>query len=440
MRWVSGRTFRENWHATRGQSVRGMPFDKLRANGLLGRDKQMKTRLSPFVLLCITGGLAIFSSTMAKNPALPLFIRSLGVDESTLGFIAAASTIVGILVSLPAGVLSDIIGRKRVILVAAVVFATAPFLYLLVTAPWQLVLVRVYHGLATAILGPVALAAVADTFEKGRGERMGWYSSATLVGRFLAPFVGGILIFGEDFHWVYLADGFAGVLALVAALRLPLATATSASAWDALKKQRGKYGQEIGFVFRNRGILVTSGVDAAQYFGYGCLETFLQVYLSEKLGFAVWEIGLLFTGQILAATFTKPIMGRLSDRYGRPPLVIAGLAVGGIVVALMLLSSSYLVIMALIAISGLGLATVTASTSALVADLSRSQGRGSSLGVLSGIMDIGHSSGPIVTGILVGAYSYRVAFASVGIILVGVSLVFWLIMGRAGRPADKVLP
>jgi len=133
----------------------------------------MKIRISPFLLLCLTGGLAIFSSTMAKNPVLPLFIRSLGVSVGTLGFIAAASTVVGIVVSLPAGVVSDVIGRRRVILVAAFVFATAPFLYLLVDLPWQLVLVRIYHGLATAILGPVAMAAVADTYEQGRGERMG---------------------------------------------------------------------------------------------------------------------------------------------------------------------------------------------------------------------------------------------------------------------------
>src|SRR4030042_4683849 len=113
------------------------------------------------------GGLAIFSSTMAKNPALPLFLRSMEVPLSTVGFIAAASTVVGVVVSLPAGILSDIWGRRRVIFLSMVVFATAPFLYLLVSSPWHLVLVRIYHGLATAILGPVAMAAVADTFQEG---------------------------------------------------------------------------------------------------------------------------------------------------------------------------------------------------------------------------------------------------------------------------------
>jgi MFS family permease len=376
------------------------------------------------------GGLAIFSSTMAKNPVLPLFIRSLGVPVSTVGFIAAASTVVGIVVSLPAGVLSDIIGRRRVILIAAIVFATAPFFYLLVSLPWQLVLVRIYHGLATAILGPVAMAAVADTFEKGRGERMGWYSSATMVGRFLAPFVGGALIFGQDFHWVYIADGFAGVLALVAAIRLPLATRAATSGREALKRERGKVGREIVVVLRNPGILATSGIEAVQYFAFGCLETFLPIYLNEKVGLSPLKIGLLFTVQILAATLTKPLMGRLSDRYGRVPMIAAGLALGGATTAVMLYSGNYLVLIALIGLFGLGLATVTASTSALVADLSREYSRGGALGVLSSIMDIGHSTGPMVSGLLIGAYSYKTAFGVVGASLILVSLVFGLSMRR----------
>jgi MFS family permease len=313
---------------------------------------------------------------------------------------------------------------------AAIVFATAPFLYLIIAEPWQLVLVRVYHGLATAILGPVAMAVVADTYEKGRGERMAWYSSATMIGRFIAPFVGGILIFGDNFNWVYLADGVAGVMALLAAIRLPLAANTSGSAWQAFKSQRGRYGQEIAFVFRHPGILATSGIEAVQYFAFGCLETFLPVYLNEKLGYAAWEIGLLFTVQILAATFTKPVMGRLSDRYGRLPLISAGLALGGTAAAVLILSSNYFVIAVMLAVFGLGLATVTASTSALVADLSRSQGRGGALGILSSIMDVGHSTGPMVAGVLIAATSYRMTFGIVGVALVVISLIYWLGMRR----------
>lgn len=374
------------------------------------------------------GGLAIFSSTMAKNPVLPLFIRALDVPMGTVGFIAAASTVVGIVVSLPAGALSDIIGRRRIILIAAVIFATAPFLYLLVSQPWHLVLVRVYHGFATAILGPVAMAAVADTFDEKRGERMAWYSSATMVGRFLAPLVGGALIFGDDFRWVYVATGVIGTMALLAAVKLPLSKVTSDSVDGVLKREQSEIWSDTKIILTHHGILVTSAIEAVQYFAFGCLEVFLPIYLSEQARFSTLEIGSLFTIQIVVATLTKPIMGRFSDRYGRVPVIIAGLLFGGITMVFMTYSDNYLLLAVLIGFFGLGLATVTASTSALVADLSKASSHGGALGVLSSVMDIGHSTGPMVGGLLISALNYRTAFGIVGGVLAIASLVFGLMM------------
>jgi len=398
----------------------------------------LKLRISPFILLCIMGGLAIFSSTMSKSPVLPLFIRALDVPMGTVGFIAAASTVVGIVVSLPAGILSDIIGRRRVILIAAIVFATAPFLYLLVTQPWHLVLVRIYHGFATAILGPVAMAAVADTFDSGRGEKMGWYSSATMVGRFLAPFVGGALIFGDDFRWVYLVTGIIGTLSLIAAFRLPHTATARASARELVKKERREIKRDMIAILTHRGILATSVVEAVEYFAFGCLEVFLPIYLNEQVGFTTLSIGLLFTIQIVVATLAKPWMGRLSDRYGRVPTIIIGLLFGAVSITMITWSHNYLLMALLIGLFGLGLATVTASSSALVADLARGSSYGGALGVLSSVMDIGHSTGPMAGGLLIAAYNYKTTFGIIGGILAFTSLAFGLIMRQI--PRNKSIP
>ncbi len=399
---------------------------------------KFKFNLSPFILLCIMGGLAIFSSTMSKSPVLPLFAGSLGIPDKTLGFVAAASTIVGILVSFPAAALSDIIGRRRLLLIAAFVFATAPFGYLFVHAVWSLVLVRVYHGLATAILGPIAMAAVADTYSTGRGERMAWYSSATMVGRFLAPLLGGALIFGNDFHWVYLADGVLGILAFSAAVFIPFPKKPAA---PAAKREKRDYGKEVIAIVTHRGILSTSLVEAVQYFAYGAVETFLPRYLKENTNFSTLAIGGLFTGQILVVALTKPIMGRISDRHGRVPIIISGLALGGIVTGALAFSANWFVLIALVGLFGLGLATVTASTSALVADLSKASSRGSAMGLLSTIMDIGQSLGPILTGVMIGIFAgttqYRIAFGIVGIFMIAASLLYGVFMrGVSLKPAE----
>ena len=386
-------------------------------------------KITPFLLLCIMGGLAIFSSTMSKSPVLPLFAGSLGIPDKTLGFVAAASTIVGILVSFPAATLSDFIGRRRLLLIAAFVFATAPFGYLLVTNVWSLVLVRVYHGLATAILGPIAMAAVADTYSQGRGERMAWYSSATMVGRFLAPLLGGALIFGSNYHWVYLVDGIIGVLALAAALFITFPQKTPA---PVIKRDKRDIGKEIIAIVTHRGILSTSLVEAVQYFAYGAVETFLPRYLTENTKFSTLAIGSLFTGQILVVALTKPIMGRLSDRRGRVPIIVTGLVLGGIVTAALSFTVNWFVLIVLIGLFGLGLSTVTASTSALVADISKTSSRGSAMGLLSTIMDIGQSLGPILTGVMLGIFAgstqYRIAFGIVGGLMVTASLLYGIFM------------
>lgn len=402
----------------------------------------MKKRiLSPFVLLCIVGGLAIFSSTMAKNPALPLFTRSLGISAGTVGFIAAASTVVGIVVSIPAGILSDVIGRRKVLLISLAVFATAPFLYLLVRDPWQLVLVRIYHGLATAILGPVAMATVADLYDAGRGERMAWYSSATMIGRFLAPTIGGLLIVGDNYRWVYLADGVVGVMALLVALQLPrlnMATEAHAAAAGAQMLQSWvKVKQDLAVLVRNMRLLATSLMEAAQYFSFGFVEVYLPIYLHEQVGLEPWQIGTLFTAQIIVAAVVKPFTGKLSDRVGRVPMIVAGLLLSAASVAVMpLVGGAYALLMAAVACYGLGLATVTASTSAFAADLATATTHGAALGTLASIMDVGHSTGPMIGGLLVAALGYRGAFLTVAAATALVSAVYGWRIGMTPRPTS----
>ena len=164
-------------------------------------------------VLCILGAFAILSSTMSKNPVLNPFAISLGTPADLTGIIAAASTIPGILVSLPAASLSDVLGRKKMLLVSTFVFASAPFLYLFVSVWWQLALVRFYHGFATAIFVPVAEATIAEHYPAKRGERISAFNSATAIGRGLAPFLGGSILFvtSYSFHTLYMAVGIAGV-------------------------------------------------------------------------------------------------------------------------------------------------------------------------------------------------------------------------------------
>ncbi len=383
--------------------------------------------VTPFRVLCGAGMCAIFSSTLAKSPVLPLYAAYLHATPADIGFIAAASTVTGIVVSAPAGGLSDLWGRRRVILLAMAVFALAPFLYLGVNNVASLVAVRVFHGLATAIFGPVALALVADLYSRERGEKMGWYSSSTLAGRSAAPLVGGALLGAftlaspAGFRAVYWACGAAGVVALLLALRLPTpAPATAAP-------RRAAFRQGLGEVLSHRGILFTSSAEAVQFLAYGAMEAFLPLY-ARSLGLDAYQIGLLLGLQVLVVALTKPIMGRLADRRGRRQQIVIGLLVGATGLALLPLARSFWALLPISLGFGLTVATVTSATAALVADLARARSHGMALGTMSAIMDVGQALGPVVTGLLITAWGYGIGFGAVAAALALVGLAFPLVV------------
>ena len=83
---------------------------------------------------------------------------------------------------------------------------------------------------------------------------------------------------------------------------------------------------------------------------------------------------------------------------------------------------------------GLGFATVTSSTSALVADLTRNGRFGSSMGVLRTVMDVGQSIGPVLTGWMVSSAGYAQAFFLLAAILLGAALLLGAGMEKE-RPA-----
>lgn len=377
-----------------------------------------------FVLIAFIGGLAIFSSTLSKTPVLPLFAHALHASPAEIGWIVIASTIPGILISYPAGALSDHLGARRLLLASLVVFASAPLLYLLIDNAWQLMAVRFYHGFATAIFGTVASAAIAERYTTDRAARLSTYSSVTIVGRSIAPFLGGLLISLASFNAVYIACAISGALALGTGLLLP-----GDAPARRVKEKQPPFWASLATVLRDRGIVLVSLVEAAQYLVFGAIEAFLALYASS-LGIPAWEIGVILGVQLVSIVFAKPLMGRLSDRVGRRRVIIPGLLVGAASVALLPVSSSFIGLSGLSLAFGIGVATVTSSTTALVADLTRDGRYGSSMGVMRTVMDVGQSIGPVLTGWMVGVAGYASAFSLLAAILVGAALMLGLLLGE----------
>lgn len=388
--------------------------------------------------LSLIGFFAIFSTTISKNPVLPLFVQALGAGDSVLGLIAAVSPLAGILFSFPVGVISDHLGRRRLLVASGCVFLIAPVLYLFISDPLWLIPVRFFHGTATAILGPVVSAIIAERFPATKGEMLGTYSSATLIGRTIAPLAGGIIITTfavapglVPYRMVYVAAALAAVPVFVLILRYR-------------EEQPGSVTLPGFPVFReslvtfvaNRRLRATAMADMATYFAFGAFETFLPVYLFA-LHFEAYQIGVIFAVQVLIIAATKPFFGRIADRIDKRTQIIAGLLVTGGSVAAVPFAVTYPGFLAASAIFGLGVSLSTVATSAYIADVAKKEEIGSSMGALSSIMDIGQSSGPLVTGVIITLAGYTAGFFAGFVLAVAVTGVFVLsVWGRdGGSPA-----
>jgi len=377
--------------------------------------------------LFLLGFFAIFSTTISKNPVLPLFSQAIGADDTVIGLIAAFSPLAGILFSFPVGVISDHIGRKRLLVASGVVFLAAPLLYLFITAPLWLIPVRFFHGTATAILGPVISAIIAERFPDTKGEMLGQYSSATLVGRTLAPLAGGAIItyFALfpgllPYRMVYVAAALAAVPVFIMTLMyreeraVPLNTLPFAV-----------FRESFITFFSNRRLRGTALVDMATYFAFGAVETFLPLYLLSR-GTGAYQTGIIFAVQVLVIAGTKPFFGRIADRVDKRTQIVVGLAVTGCSVAVLPLSASFAGFLVISAIFGAGMSLSTVATSAYVADIAKKEQIGASMGALSSIMDIGQSAGPLVTGIIITATGYVAGFFAACVLALGACALFIL--------------
>lgn len=386
-----------------------------------------------FAVLCAIGVLCFISYNMVRMPVLALFAQQLGAGPEAIGLIVAVSTLTGVVLKLPSGALSDIYGRTVLLRIGVLAFGLPPFLYPLVHDPDTLLLLRLVHGLATAIFAPSALATVAHLYQARRGAALGTYTACTQSGALLGPLLGGWLVVAMGFNEAFLTAGGFGLLAVLLFLSLHLDEPPPRIAERGVAPVLREMWNGFTIVARNRRVVVTSATDGAKMIANGALMAFLPLY-GASVGLTPWQTGLLFSVQALTSFFSKPIMGRVSDRVGRTPLILAGLLIcAGTFVAIPQVQA--LVGLVLLAAGfGFGEAVVTSSTAAYVADLSALKQLGAAMGMQGTIGDIGHAAGPLLAGVLIARVPYTEAFAVIaGLQLVAAGL-FWVTMRGVAVP------
>ena len=382
-----------------------------------------------FGRLCSIALLAYTSYAMCRIPLLPLYARELGATPSTVGFVMASSTVTGILVKLPAGAWSDILGRRPLLILGTIVFATMPFTYLIVGSLGALMLLRFIHGSATAIFGPVASASVSDLASPARrGTWLSTYSTVQGIGQALGPVVGGYLITTSGYSSTFIV---AGVLAFSTPFIASGWPAPSAASIGAARDRRGQLIAGVVEVIRHPLLLITSLAQSAQFVLNGTLNAFLPLYAHEAMGLSPSQLGWLFALQTTTTLAARPVVGMLSDRVGRRGVITVGLTLcGSAVIAVSFATTLRMLIPSIVGYAA-GVAVTTAATGAFITDLSRRARYGAAHGVFGTIYDVGDAFGPILAGLLVASVGYGPMFRIMAMVTLTVAVAFEVISRRA---------
>src|SRR5258708_177223 len=132
--------------------------------------------------------------------------------------------------------------------------------------------------------------------------------------------------------------------------------------------------------------------------GFGVVLPLLPFW-AERLGAGPVGVGLLLTIYALAQFIFTPVLGALSDRYGRRPIIIVSLLIEALSLALSALAGSLAILLVARFIGGLGASNIS-SAQAVVADLTPVERRAQGMGLIGAAIGLGFVVGPALGGVL----------------------------------------
>ncbi len=340
-----------------------------------------------------------FFDLFVQYPLAAPYAESLGASPALAGLVVASYSIANLAGNIGAGPLLDRFGRIWPLLVGLSATAVALTAYTIVTSAFQLLAVRVVHGLVVATLAPGAFALIGDIAPpEQRARAMGFNGTLIAVAAVAAPPLAGIVQDRAGYAPVFLADAalmaLAAVVAFMSLRRLPNWRPPSSPDTDS-----PALGRYLRLARRARLRLAYTAI-LAFALSLGFLVTHLPLALvADGRSAALRGFAFSVYALVAAAVMVSP-MSRASDRRGRLTPIGGGLLFVGLGLVILALSLARSPVALGMGIFGLGFGLLFPATSALVVEASAPEERGSAFGLFYALYSVGVILGALLSGFL----------------------------------------
>jgi MFS family permease len=338
-----------------------------------------------------------------------LYASDLGISLALIGVLNTIGGMAQMFGSLPLGVMSDSIGRTRVLIGGMVAFLVAMLCLTVAGGFWFLLIGRVAFALAGIASFQIGAAHLGDiTNPSQRSLAFGLY--ATAMGGGFSALV-GLLIAGLVIHPAAQRHSRAAAGAVVDATAG--VTGPLRRGWQYLLATF----KNIGLLLRQpQLLLVTFGNMLVSLTFAGAVTTFFPLY-GRELAITPAAIGSMFAMRALVSTMGRVPNGMISRIFGNQAVMLSALLLNAVAMFGIAFSSDSRLLTIWLAVEGLAFGGYLVAGQTFVADNTEPENRGTAIGVYATASSLGGALSPLILGLIATRWGVETVFVVTGWVL-----------------------
>lgn len=369
-------------------------------------------------------------------PLIPVYGKELGATALEIGLLMASLFAGRLLAQIPAGVATDKLGRRPVLLGGLVGYASTCIGYATAVSPVSLIVFRLLQGISAGLYSVSARSLISDLAGRSqRGSAHAVYSSSVSFGFVLGPVLSSLIATSYGINAPFWGSAVLSIVALVV-----LAYLTSSRKYNVKSTSRIPPQRVLIACLGDNRVRLLAGANLCFVAGLSVIMTLFPIAGEAEIEGGISFVGPAFTVAAFSGLLFGPLAGRLSDRFGRAPILFSGVVFAAAEgTALLLTRNPFLVGVGFFA-GGVGVASFIIGLHSTVGDLTTRNERGILTGIIGLAGECGGIAGSLLASLLWHASDLKTPFAlQIAFSFITIIIVFWLWRTRSLRPKSRAV-